>query len=316
MGLPRQVRVIDSHTEGEPTRVVVEGTPELRSVAIAERVVELRREHDALRSGVICEPRGHDAVVGTYIFAPNDPEADHAVVFFNNGGYLGMCGHGTIGLVATLAHLDRLNPGTVLIETPAGVVKAELHQDGRVTVWNVRSGRYRSEVEVEIEGYGIVRGEVAYGGNWFFLTEDAPCPLEPRLIPELARFTTQIKEKLAQNGISGADGAEIDHIEVFGPPGRPDCHSKNFVLCPGLAYDRSPCGTGLSAKLACLAADGKLAPGEVWRQESIIGSMFEGSFDPAQEGGIWPAITGRAWITAESTLVFREGDPFREGISP
>ncbi len=310
----RRIRVIDSHTEGEPTRVVLDGMPPLRAQTLSGRVDELRSEYDALRTGIVCEPRGHDAVVGTYVFEPDRPDIDFGVVFFNNASYLGMCGHGTIGLVATLAHLGRLQPGPVRFETPAGLVKAELRPDGRVTVWNVRSFRFQTGVEVAVDGYGAVRGDIAYGGNVFFLTQDAPCPVRFDQLNTLTRFTTEVKRRLAEEGITGSEGAEIDHIEVFGEATRPDCRAKNYVLCPGLAYDRSPCGTGLSAKLACLAADGKLAPSEVWRQESLIGSSFEGAYEPAEEGGIWPRITGRAWITGETELVFDPSDPFAGGI--
>lgn len=309
----RRIRVVDSHTEGEPTRVVVEGAPELRAPDLAERVRELRADHDALRTGIVCEPRGHDAIVGAYFWDSNGGETDFEAVFFNNTGYLGMCGHGTIGLVTTLVHLERLAPGPVRFATPAGIVRAELHQDGRVSVWNVRSHRFRAGVEVALEGFGMVRGDIAYGGNWFFLTDQTPCTLSLENIPELTRYTSALKRRLAETGITGAEGAEIDHIEVFGPPQTDGARAKNFVLCPGLAYDRSPCGTGLSAKLACLAADGKLAPGAIWRQESIIGSTFEGRYEPV-EGGVLPQITGRAWITGETELVFESGDPFTGGI--
>lgn len=311
--MPSRARVIDSHTEGEPTRILVEGLPELKATTILGTVDELRRDHDGLRSGLVCEPRGHDAIVGGYLVKSPDPTVDTGVIFFNNASYLGMCGHGTIGLVATLAHLGRITPGDVRFDTPAGLVRARLHQDGRVTVWNVPSYRFRTKVEVEVAGFGPVTGDIAYGGNWFFLVSDHGQDLHLGNLENLNRYTTSIRRALGEQGVTGRDGAEIDHVELFGPPLRTDADSKNFVLCPGLAYDRSPCGTGLSAKLACLAADGKLGPGEVWRQESIIGSLFEGSYEAVSEG-ILPAITGRAWITGDNTLLFDETDPFREGI--
>jgi 4-hydroxyproline epimerase len=309
----RRVHVIDSHTEGEPTRVVVKGTPKLMSATLPGRVDELRREHDGLRSGIICEPRGNDAIVGAYLFEPTTAEADLEVVFFNNARYLGMCGHGTIGVVSTLAFLKRLDPGEIRLETPVGLVRAMLHEDGRVTVWNVPSYRFRKSVSLGVPGFGKVVGDIAYGGNWFFLLEAEDLELRLSNLEALNAFTTSIRRALGDQGITGEHGEEVDHIELFGPPEREDADSKNFVLCPGLAYDRSPCGTGLSAKLACLAADGKLKPGEVWRQESIIGSLFEGSFELSGKG-ILPSITGRAWITGESVLIFPKDDPFREGI--
>lgn len=309
----RRIRVIDSHTEGEPTRILVEGLPELRATTILGMVDELRRDHDGLRSGLVCEPRGHDAIVGGYLVKSPDETVDTGVIFFNNASYLGMCGHGTIGLVTTLAHLGRITPGDVRFDTPAGLVRARLHDDGRVTVWNVPSYRFADSVVVDVPEFGRVIGDIGYGGNWFFLVSDHGQDLHLSNLETLNRYTTSIRRALSEQGITGAGGAEIDHVELFGPPQRSDADSKNFVLCPGLAYDRSPCGTGLSAKLACLAADGKLKPGQTWRQESIIGSQFEGSYEEGPQG-ILPAITGRAWITGDNILLFDDSDPFREGI--
>lgn len=313
MSIGPTATIVDSHTEGEPTRLVVEGGPELRGRTLPEKLEDFRRRFDDFRSAVVCEPRGSDAVVGALLCEPATPEARAGVIFFNNVGYLGMCGHGTIGLVATLAHLGRVGPGEITVETPVGPVQARLHPDGRVTVRNVRSYVYRKRVVVAVEGYGEIVGDVAFGGNWFFLVEDHGLGLRLANLDVLTRFSAAVRQGLQAQGITGADGAEIDHVELFGPPHRSDADSRNFVLCPGLAYDRSPCGTGLSAKLACLRADGKLREGEVWRQESIIGSLFEGSF--VDDGdGIVPSITGRAYVTAQATLIFDPHDPFRHGI--
>jgi len=309
------MRVVDSHTEGEPTRVIVEGMPQLKSETIQGKVDELRREHDGIRTGLVCEPRGHSAVVGAFLLPPSNKEFDHGVVFFNTADYLGMCGHGTIGLVRTLQHLGELEPGRVNIETPAGPVCAKLHENGSVTVWNVKSYRYLQGVKVETKEFGSFSGDVAYGGNWFFLCDDHNLDLSFSNLDTLTRATTAIRLQLLADGVTGEHGEEIDHVELFGAPSRDDANSRNFVLCPGYAYDRSPCGTGLSAKLACLAADGKLKVRELWRQESFVGSLFEGSFENS-EGGVIPAITGKAWITGEATLLFDDDDPFAEGIAP
>lgn len=310
----RKLRVVDSHTEGEPTRVVVEGMPHLNSETMQGKVDELRREHDGIRTGLVCEPRGHGAVVGAYLLFPSASEFDHAVIFFNTADYLGMCGHGTIGLVRTLQHLGKMEPGDVRIETPAGAVSARLHESGSVTVRNVKSFRYLKDIKVETKEFGSFTGEVAYGGNWFFLCDGHGLDLSFSNLDSLTRITTAIRHRLASDGVTGEHGEEIDHVELFGAPSREDADSRNFVLCPGYAYDRSPCGTGLSAKLACLAADGKLREGESWRQESFVGSLFEGTFEKT-DGGVFPAITGKAWITGESTLVFEDDDPFAEGIA-
>jgi 4-hydroxyproline epimerase len=312
-GASREIRVIDSHTGGEPTRVVVAGGPELPRLPLAERRELLRREHDWLRSATVLEPRGSEVLVGALLCEPLDPAAAAGVVFFNNVGYLGMCGHGTIGLVVTLAHLGRIGPGRHAIETPVGTVTAELHADGTVSVRNVPSYRFRRAVAVDVAGYGRMTGDVAWGGNWFFLVADHGQPLALGHVARLTDCATRIREALEREGITGEDGAEIDHVELFAPSERAD--SRNFVLCPGLAYDRSPCGTGTSAKLACLVADGKLAPGQEWRQESVVGSVFTGSVELV-DGAIVPTIRGSAFVTAEATLRLDPADPFRHGIRP
>jgi 4-hydroxyproline epimerase len=313
---PRSVRVIDSHTGGEPTRVVVEGAPDLGAGSMAERLARFRESHDRFRSAVVNEPRGSDVVVGALLCEPVNPRAAAGVIFFNNVGFLGMCGHGTIGLVVTLAHMGRIAAGRHRIETPVGDIDATLHGDGRVTVDNVPSYRTRKRVPLEVEGLGLVHGDVAWGGNWFFLVEDHNQRIALDNVEALSELTWRVRQALPGRGIAGDAGAEIDHIEFFGPPEHPGAHSRNFVLCPGKAYDRSPCGTGTSAKLACLAADGKLREGDIWRQESIVGSLFEGSYriDPDHPGRIHPSITGTAFVNAEAALILDPNDPFCYGI--
>jgi len=313
-----KIAVIDSHTAGEPTRVVLSGAPALHGSTLAEQRADFARHHDAFRSAVACEPRGSDTMVGALLVEPCTPGCVAGMIFFNNVGMLGMCGHGTIGVVATLAHLGRLAPGRHRLDTPVGPVETELHADGHVTVFNVPSHRHAANVTLDVPGVGPVRGDVAWGGNWFFLvdaTQFDPVPvLALANVEALTELTWRIRGALAAHDITGADGAEIDHIELFAPS--PTADARNFVLCPGKAYDRSPCGTGTSAKLACLAADGHLAPGATWVQESVIGSRFEARWSPLEgsPGRILPAIRGRAWITAESTLLLASDDPFRDGI--
>lgn len=309
----RTLRVVDSHTEGEPTRVVLEGCPDLGAGSLAQRRTLLREKYDWVRRACCLEPRGADAWVGGVLVPPHDASAEFGIIYFNNVGYLNMCIHGTIGLVATLAHLRRIGPGAHRIDTPVGVVTGTLHEDGRVTVANVPSYRHQARVRVEVPGYGAVTGDIAWGGNWFFLIEGGPIPVTTSKIGDLTKFTCAVKDALAQQKITGRDGGEIDHIEVFAPgrPGHSD--SRNFVLCPGSAYDRSPCGTGTSAKLACLHADGKLSPGAPWRQAGILDTVFEGRVR-LENGALIPEVAGRAWITAESTLLLSADDPFAEGI--
>ncbi|MGP0064894.1 MAG: proline racemase family protein [Isosphaeraceae bacterium] len=310
-----RIGVIDTHTGGEPTRVVISGGPDLGNGSMAERLAVFRDRHDSFRSAVVNEPRGSDVMVGALILEPADPASAAGVIFFNNVGYLGMCGHGTIGVAVALAHLGRLGPGTHRLETPVGPVAVTLDGPNTVAIDNVESYRSARDVAVEVPGLRTYVGDVAWGGNWFFLVQDHGETLSVANVERLTDVTWAIRQALDANGIAGSDGGEIDHIELFGPPTRPDADSKNFVLCPGRAYDRSPCGTGTSAKVACLVADGKLGEGKLWRQESIIGSLFEGSARIV-EGRVRPRIRGSAYVNAESTLIVDPADPFAMGIRP
>jgi 4-hydroxyproline epimerase len=309
------VRVNDSHTGGEPTRLIVSGGPDLGHGPLADRLARFRADYDLFRSAVVNEPRGSDVVVGALLCEPCDPSCVAGVIFFNNVGFLGMCGHGTIGLIASLAYMGEIAPGAHCIETPVGRVRATLHASGEVTVENVVSYRKSAAVSIDVPGFGIVRGDVAWGGNWFFLVEKHNFELSLMNIEPLTQFTWAIRQALNAAGITGDHGHEIDHVELYGPSNTPGVNSRNFVLCPGKAYDRSPCGTGTSAKLACLYADGKLREGEVWRQESIVGSVFEGRVK-IRDGQIYPAITGSAFVNAESELLLDPRDPFCYGIRP
>ena len=309
----RKIRVIDSHTGGEPTRLVVGGGPDLGKGPLAERLRRLRAEHDDFRSAVVNEPRGSDVVVGALLCEPVERTCAAGVIFFNNVGYLGMCGHGTIGLVVTLAYMGKIKPGQHRIETPVGTVSAVLQENGQVTVNNVPSYRLAANVAIEVPDYGRVVGDVAWGGNWFFLVREHGLELSLKNVEALTNFTWAVRQALAGGGIAGKEGAEIDHVELYAPSRLPGVHSKNFVLCPGKAYDRSPCGTGTSAKMACLYADGKLPEGQVWKQESIVGSVFEGRVRVV-DGQVYPSITGSAYVNADSRLILDPHDPFCFGI--
>lgn len=311
---PEIVRVIDSHTEGEPTRVVVHGWPLPAGATMAERREELRRRWDALRRGVVDEPRGHAAMVGALLTPPVSASSAAGVIFFNNTGYLGMCGHGLMGVVRTLAHLGRLAPGGVSIDTPVGAVGAVLEGDGSVTIRNVPAYCHARGVAVEVPGVGRVEGDVAWGGNWFFITHLPQPPLEPAHVSELLRVSRAILTALPAAGVCGADGAAIDHVELTAPGDGNGVDARNFVLCPGGEYDRSPCGTGTSAKLAALHAAGALALGQPWRQASITGGVFTGWL-AEQDGALIPFIRGRAWIIGETELRFDATDPFRGGLA-
>ena len=309
------MRVIDSHTGGQPTRMIVSGGPDLGRGPLSERLQIFADKFDKFRTMSVCEPKCSDSMVGALLCEPVDPECSAGVIFFNTAGYLGMCGHGTIGVAASLAYLGRLKPGKHKIETPVGAVNIALLGENEVQFENVESFRLKANLAVEVEGVGDVTGSVAWGGNWFFLADKSPCSVTRENIPILTDAAWRIRRALAAQGITGETGAEIDHIEFFEELSDSDANSRNFVLCPGGAYDRSPCGTGTSAKLACLAADGKLAPGETWVQESIIGSRFRGSYQHAASANkVIPTLAGHAHVYADAKLVFQDTDPFRWGI--
>ena len=306
------MRVIDSHTEGEPTRVILSDGPDLGAGSVAERAARLARGHGDFRASVVCEPRGSDALVAALLVPPSLPDCAAGVIYFNTVGCLGMCGHATIGTAVTLAHLGRIAPGLHRLETPVGVVTVELHAPNEASVTNVESYRLHKDVTVAVEGLGPVTGDIAWGGNWFFITRDLPCALDPANMDALRVATLRIRRALEDQGLTGTDGAWIDHIVLLGPSEVAD--ARNFVLCPGGSHDRSPCGTGTSALLACLDADGKLAPGTSWVQESIIGSTYRLRFAPGPGGGVIPTLRGRAWVTAEAELRFAPTDPYATGI--
>jgi len=310
---PSAIDVVDSHTEGEPTRVVIDGWPSCEGESMRARRDFLEAHHDHLRRAVVCEPRGHDAIVGAVLTPPVEEGSLAGVIFFNNVGYLGMCGHGLIGVVRTLADLDRLESNPIRLDTPVGQVAAELGDDGTVTIENVPARCHSLDVEVDVPDLGRLVGDVAWGGNWFFLTHLEGHSLDLDNVDLLLVTTSRIRSRLDELGLAG-EGEVIDHVELFGPPKREDADSRNFVLCPGGEYDRSPCGTGTSAKMAVLHARGELAVGEHWRQESITGSRFVGWLSEAGNDLI-PHIRGRAFVTARTTLLFDPDDFFRGGFS-
>jgi 4-hydroxyproline epimerase len=310
---PTTLRVIDSHTAGEPTRLVMEGGPDLGDGPLAERLRRFREQHDRYRRAIVNEPRGSDTLVGALLCRPHRPDCQAGVIFFNNVGYLGMCGHGTIGLVASLAVAGRCAPGPIRIDTPVGPVAAHLHEDGRVDVVNVPSYRKARQVGIALAGAGEVRGDVAWGGNWFFLADAGAVEISLGNLETLTGLAVRLRRAVNEQGFP-----EVDHVELCGAPAHAGASSRNFVLCPGGAYDRSPCGTGTSARLACLAADGELEEGMPWVQESLIGSTFTGRYRwrDRGKGEIVPTITGRAHVTAESILRLEADDPFCWGIVP
>lgn len=311
----QKMKVIDSHTEGEPTRVVISGGPDLGSGSLSEQLALLSEKYDHFRQSVILEPRGSDVLVGALLCKPTNSNCAAGVIFFNNTGYLGMCGHGAIGVAITLKHLGLVIEKEITLETPVGEVQITYNGKHQASVKNVSSYMHQSNVTFTVEGLGEIIGDIAWGGNWFFLVNDTPYPLKLENTDKLTKAAESIKKSLVQHKISGNNGELIDHIEFFSDPFNTGSDSRNFVLCPGGAYDRSPCGTGTSAKIACLANKAKLQPGEFWVQESVIGSKFKASYEINASNEIIPTITGRAFITGETNLIFNPNDPFRNGIT-
>lgn len=312
---PESIEVIDSHTEGEPTRVVIAGWPELTAPDMKGRREQLGGRDGGIWRGVVLEPRGHEALVGALLTPPVSPGSTAGVVFFDNVGPLWMCGHGTIGVVRTLEHLGWIGPGAVRLDTPVGSVGAELAADGAVTIENVPARCIRRDAAVEVPGRGRVVGDVAFGGNWFFVVRwEKQEPIDASRLEELRTATLAIQRALAEQGVRGDAGEAVDHVILLGPPSRPDADAKNYVLCPGGAYDRSPCGTGTSATMAALHARGLLPAGRRWRQESITGSLFTGWLEE-RDGVLVPRIQGRAYVTGRATLYFDPRDPFRHGLT-
>lgn len=308
------MHIVDSHTGGEPTRVILEGGPDLGSGSLAERAARLEAEHSDFCHSIMLEPRGQVAMVGALLVEPTDPECTVGVIYIDAGAVLGMCGHGTIGLAVTLAHIGRIGVGTHKIETPVGIVEVTLNDANTVTVKNIESRRIQHAVSVDVDGLGKVMGDVAYGGNWFFIVDPSPVPVTTDNLRELTEMSIAIREAAISQGVGDGKEHLIDHVIFQDASPKEHIHSRNFVLCPDDAYDRSPCGTGSSARLACLAADGALAPGTEIIQESVIGSSYRLSYQPGENGGIIPSITGQAFVMAESHLMFDENDPFKNGI--
>ncbi len=308
------MHVIDSHTGGMPTRVILDGAPDLGSGPLADRARRLATEHESFYKSVLLEPRGQPGMVGALLVEPENPDCKAGVIYFDADAVLGMCGHGTIGLGVTLAHLGRIDIGVHRLETPAGEVTIDLKDANTVQVTNIESRRVHHAVTIDTEGFGPVTGDVAYGGNWFFIVDPSPIPVSPDNIRQLTDMTIAIREACIAQGIGGENGEPVDHVILQGSSPNAGVHSRNFVLCPDDDYDRSPCGTGSSARLACLAASGRLPAGEEITQESVIGSSYRLSYQPGQHGGVIPRLTGQAHIMSESRLIFAENDPFRMGI--
>jgi proline racemase len=329
----QMIQAVDSHTAAEPTRVITGGLPTIRGATMAEKRDQLRQEHDSIRKSLVLEPRGHDAIVLAFLLPPTRDDADLGVVFANDAGYLGMCGHGSIGLVTTavaMGLVPAVEPVTeIALDTPVGLIRCRVAVEaGRpksVTITNVPSFLYRQRVIVDVHGFGKVAADVAYGGNWFAFVEADQLGLvvEKSHLPVLMQAATAIREALVREGVRGihpetGEEETVDHIKLFEALDGEHLGARSLTLCPGTAYDRSPCGTGTSAKLAVLHAKGELKQGEVFDSESVLGTKFMarivGETTVGKYPAIVPEITGSAWITSFATFVIDPDDPCRLGI--
>jgi 4-hydroxyproline epimerase len=314
---PTQLRVLDSHTIGEPTRLVIDewcaASLDLGTGSVRQRRDVFRERYDHLRRAIVADPRGVEAMVGVVLVPPTDPSCDLGAIYFNRVGYLDMCGHATIGLAVSLGHLGRISPGPFRLETPAGVVGVQWHGGTSVSFQCVSPRRIHRGLVVRCADGTTVSGDVATSGLWFFICRDHGLSIDTEAISQLRDKAWAIRRSLAAAGVTGDTGEVIDHIVLMGPPQDPANHARNFVLCPDGAFDRSPCGTATSALVGCLHDDDLLAEGALWRQESILGGVYEASIN--RSGGVlMPTVRGQAWITAESTLHFAADDPYRTGL--
>jgi proline racemase len=327
------LQAVDSHTAGEPTRIVTGGLPPVAGATMAEKRAALRIRHDALRRALVHEPRGHDAIVVAYLVPPCHPDAHAGVVFCNDVGYLGMCGHGAIGVATVLVGMGMVpaqEPETrVVLDTPAGLVPCRVAvSNGRaraVTITNVPSFQFRQRAIAAVPGFGKVAADIAWGGNWFAFVEAAQLGLhvDKAHLPQLLPAAIAVREALAANGVRGVhpeSGEEqlVDHVKLFDALEGPTPGARAMTLCPGTAYDRSPCGTGTSAKLAVLHSKGELGVGEWFTSESVIGTRFRARIAATTQVGqfaaIVPEIEGAAYVTGLQTFVLDPEDPCVHGL--
>jgi 4-hydroxyproline epimerase len=301
------VKILDSHAGGAPTRLMLSGGPELGAGPLAERAKVFQEKHDRFRRATVGEPRGSDAVMGALLVEPHDKGCQAGLIFFSNAGYPSLSAHGIIGSVVSLAHLGRIKPGPVKLDTPAGPVSAVLGAGGEVSFENVPAYRREKDLPLYLPGVGDVNVDLAYGGAWFCLIEQHDQRLALDNLPQLTDYCARIRQAVSDSGFP-----EIDHVALFGPGTQAGANSRDFVLGPGKTYERSPSGAATSARLACLAADGKLAAGAEWVQEGILGSVLRAKYRK-QGDKIIPTITGHGYIMGEGTLLLDPADPFAWG---
>ncbi|MGO4268824.1 proline racemase family protein [Paenibacillus sp. TAF58] len=322
---------IDTHTGGNPTRTVISGVPKLVGSTMSEKMLHMKTEYDWIRKILMYEPRGHGIMSGAILVEPCHPEADIGVIYIETGGYLPMCGHDTIGVCMALVETGMIpvtEPTTNLkIDTPAGLVEAELAvQNGKVqkvAFQNVPSFLYK-HVKVEVEGLGGVYCDIAYGGNFYAITDARVLGLEltPSNADIIVKMAVNLRKSINQSvNVVHPEAPYIrglTHIEFYTDPTHPDAHVKNTVIVPPGGIDRSPCGTGTSAKLAVMFAKGEIRMNEEFVHESIVGSLFRASVVGTTQVGSFPAVVtrieGSAWITGMHTFFMHEDDELNEGF--
>ena len=328
----RTFSCIDAHTCGNPVRVVTGGGPFLDGKNMSERQQHFMAEYDWIRTGLMFEPRGHDMMSGSILYPPTREDTDIGFLFIETSGCLPMCGHGTIGTVTVIIEHGLVKPrvpGKLRIETPAGIVEAHYTMEGThvsaVRIVNIASYLHSTGLEVECPDLGLLRVDVAYGGNFYAIVdpqenykdmEDLSAGDILRLSPILRR---RLNEKYQFVHPENPTIKGLSHIEWTGRPKNPEAHARNAVFYGERAIDRSPCGTGTSARMAQWAAKGKLKVGDVFVHESIIGSLFRGKVEAATKVGtkdaIIPSIEGWARVTGFNTIFLDDRDPFVKGFS-
>jgi 4-hydroxyproline epimerase len=324
---------IDAHTCGNPVRVVAGGGPPLNGATMSERRQDFIARYDWIRTGLMFEPRGHDVMSGSILYEPMRDDCDAAILFIETSGCLPMCGHGTIGTVTVLIEEGLVTPkreGRLVLEVPAGIVEAEYRRDNldnvvEVRIRNIPSFLYRSGIDVDVEGFGRVVFDVAYGGNFYAIIEpqasypglDAISAFDIQRLSPIIRRLINDKYSLVHPDDPTISG--LRHILWAGQPHHPEAHARNAVFYGEKAIDRSPCGTGTSARMAQKAARGELKVGDDFVHESIIGSLFHGRVEASAKVGpfdaIVPSVAGQAWITGHNTIFLDERDPFVKGFS-
>ena len=324
------IYAVDTHTEGQPTRIIISGLPKIKGSTMIERKNYLQKNYDFIRKSLLHEPRGHKDMFGAIITPPIHEEADFGIIFIDDGGYLDMCGHGTIGVMTAAVETGLVKPvepvNEVNVDTPAGLIKGKAKVKGKyveeVTIKNVPSFLYKKNVKIHVDEIGKIKVDISYGGNFFALVDadEIKIPIELKNIEKLTKIGLEIRDKINKKvkvKHPTQDITSVDLVEIYKHKGKNRC--KNVVIFGAGQFDRSPCGTGTSAKLADLYTRGEIKENEVFINESITGSVFKGKIVGFTKVGkfnaVIPEITGRAWITGFNHYVIDPKDPLKYGFS-